>query len=651
MQPTEIAHFKNRIRQVVAKQANRVLHSKLEKVIDSTQVHTRSLDSIAPDIERIKQIAVELRGAVHASSSTHHHTTLEPHPLPPLPSVSIPARFDLAYPALPAYPSFVDFFDEKHERFLHRLFTHLLHREPDEAGLEHLLEQLRSGDSQLEIILHIWASQERKLLGTQLAGIRRAKRLLFLSSLPVIGRRFKSKLGPSTSGKKTIQFSATTLQQYEDEGFVRSAYRVILRREPDTQGLRDYLNQIRSGISKVKIIQDLRASLEGQEAATVLHDIAYASMVETLEAIPVIRWIAFPLIVHYRTYRVAKLAKVANSTLIANTNARAAAADSAFQRILIAIGERDQVSNIQTCIARDAITSLQGSIDAISKMITESANRSPWIAYDERIRELEKKIQSGHDHLARLVKLEDSAARSDDIHRVVFSAIEDSKKASQAFALELKSEVDLLRQEIFDTSRVLSAVADTSKPSAHGASGTASRAQATHTEKPSLSEGDVSSASLTHDRSLATLLDFIVENNGVRDSEIEILQQSVNILRSNVDHIVKERKRSAEQPHWIMYDERLLELENRISRIEQSVHRPNHFRESSGSADQAQLLAIAKQLNSFKQALDETLTKISTTVGHANEGVTWHAPQGRSHDVHAGPQDCVVVDKKAHKKA
>lgn len=461
MQPTEIAHFKNRIRQVVAKQANRILHSKLEKAVDPTQVHTGGPDSIAPDIERIKQIAIELRGAVHASGGTHHHATLEPHPLPPLPSVSIPARFDLAYPALPTYPSFVDFFDEKHERFLHRLFTHLLHREPDEAGLEHLLEQLQSGDSQLEVLLHIWASQERKLLGTQLAGIRRAKRLLFLSNLPLIGRRFKSKLGPSTSGKKSIQFSATTLQQYEDEGFVRSAYRVILRREPDTQGLRHYLNQIRSGISKVKIIRNLRASLEGQEAATVLHDITYASMVETLEAIPVIRWIAFPFIVHYRTYRVAKLAKLANSTLIANTNARAAAADSAFQRILIAIGERDQISNIQACITRDAITSLQGSIDATSKMIAESAKRSPWIAYDERIRKLEKKTQSDHDHLTRLVKLEDGATRSDDIYRVVFSAIEDSRKTSQAFALELKNEVDLLRQDILDTARVVSAVPDT----------------------------------------------------------------------------------------------------------------------------------------------------------------------------------------------
>ncbi|ERJ40571.1 hypothetical protein L810_4484 [Burkholderia sp. AU4i] len=645
MQPTEIAHFKNRIRQVVAKQTNRILHSKLEKAVDPTQVHTSGPDSIAPDIERIKQIAIELRGAVHASAGTHHHATLEPHPLPPLPSVSIPARFDLAYPALPTYPSFVDFFDESHERFLHRLFTHLLHREPDEAGLEHLLEQLRSGDSQLAVLLHIWASQERKLLGTQLAGIRRAKRLLFLSNLPVIGRRFKGKLGPSASGKKTIQFSATTLQQYEDEGFVRSAYRVILRREPDTQGLRDYLNQIRSGISKVKIIQNLRASREGQEAATALHDIAYASMVETLEAIPVIRWIAFPFVVHYRTYRVAKLAQLANSTLIANTNARAAAADSAFQRILIAIGERDQISNIQACIARDAITSLQGSIDATSKMIAEYAKRSPWIAYDERIRKLEKKMQSDHDHLARLVKLEDGATRSDDIHRVLFSTIEDSRKTNQTFALELKSEIDRLRQDILDTARVAPVVADTPQPSTHATSGTASRVQS------SLSEAAVSSASATHDRSLATLLDFIAENNGVRDSEIEILQRAVDVLRSNVDHIVKERKRSAEQPQWIMYDERLRALENRISRIEQSGHRTNNFRESSGSTEQAQLLAIAKQLDSFKQTLDDTLTKISATVGHATEGATWQPPRDTSHDVHVGSQDYAVVDKKAQKKA
>ncbi|AXF19743.1 hypothetical protein CUJ89_03910 [Burkholderia pyrrocinia] len=635
MQPTEIAHFKNRIRQVVAKQADRILHAKLEKAVSPTHVHAGGPASIAPDIERIKQIAIELRGAVHASGGAHHHATLEPHPLSPLPSVSIPARFDLAYPALPTFPSFVDFFDESDERFLHRLFTHLLHREPDEAGLEHLLEQLQSGDSQLEVLLHIWASRERKLLGTQLAGIRRAKRLLFLSNLPVIGPRIKSKLGRSISGKKPIQFSATTLQQYEDEGFVRSAYRVILKREPDTQGLRDYLNQLRSGISKVKIIQDMRASREGHEAATVLHDIAYPSMVETLEVIPVIRWIAFPFIVHYRTYRVAKLAKLANSALIAHANARATAADSAFQRILIAIGERDQVSNIQACITRDAITSLQGSIDATSRMIAESAKRSPWIAYDERIRKLEKKIQPDHDLHARLAKLEDVASRSDDIHRVVFSTLEDSRKTSKAFALELKSEIDLLRQDVFDTTRVVSAAVDETPSTAHGTSGATSRMQSARPDRLGLPEGDFDSTSATHDRTLATLLDFIAENNGVRDSEIEMLQQSVDVLRSNVDHIVKERKRSAEQPQWIVYDERLRALENKIGRIEQRVHRTNHFRESSNSTEQAQLLAIARQLDSFKQSLDDTLTKISVaadsrsgsgqtkaTVGHADDEAT-----------------------------
>ncbi|MGU7771052.1 DUF4214 domain-containing protein [Burkholderia sp. MR1-5-21] len=646
MQPTEIAHFKNRLREVVARQADRILQSKLETAFDPARAHARGPASITPDFERIKQIAIELRGAVHASNGTRHHATLEQHPLSPLPSVSIPARFDLAYPALPTYPSFVDFFNENDEHFLRKLFAHLMHRELDDAGRDHLLEQLQSGASQLEILLHIWASSERKQLGTQLAGIRRAKRLLFLSNLPVIGPRIKSKLKQSISGNKQIHFSATTLQQYEDEGFVRSVYRVILKREPDTHGLRYYLNQLRSGGSKVKVIQDLRVSREGREAATVLHDIAYPNLIEKLEAIPLIRWIALPFIVHYRTHHIGKLTKLANGTLIANANARAAAADSAFQRTLLAIGERDRAANLQACSTRDAIIALQENIDSTSRMIAESAKRSPWIAYDERIRKLEGKTRPDTDHHALLAKLEDVATRSDDIHRVVFVAIEDDRKTNQAFALELKGEIERLRQDLFDIAQFVPVEPNESTPTAYHTSGTKSLGEFARPDKHNLPGVNSCSASAMPDGTLAALLNFISENNGVRDSEIQMLRQSVDMLRSNVDHIVKERKRSAEQPQWIVYDERLRALDEQIKRIEQRIRRTNNANGSNGSTASDQLLDITRQLDSFKRSLDDALTKIASTVdsgsvsgptktpsGRPGEGATRKPPRDTSNDV------------------
>jgi hypothetical protein len=58
---------------------------------------------------------------------------------------------------------------------------------------------------------------------------------------------------------------------------VGSAYRTILRRDPDVEGLGSYLSQLRSGASKVQLLRALAAS---QEAV----DRGYSGAI--LEALP-----------------------------------------------------------------------------------------------------------------------------------------------------------------------------------------------------------------------------------------------------------------------------------------------------------------------------------------------------------------------------
>jgi len=50
----------------------------------------------------------------------------------------------------------------------------------------------------------------------------------------------------------------------DDEEFVRSAYAVILARPVDESGLRNYLGQVRRGISKEQIVVELATSPEGR---------------------------------------------------------------------------------------------------------------------------------------------------------------------------------------------------------------------------------------------------------------------------------------------------------------------------------------------------------------------------------------------------
>lgn len=592
MQPTEIAHFKNRLRQVVARQADRILQSRFASVTDTAQARTPANRPPAADIERIKQIAIELRGAVHESDAPLPSVELGQHALPGLPSIAIPHHFDLAYPALPAYPSYEDFFDESDEQFLRKLFAHLLHRGLDEVGAEHLLTQLRSGTSQLEVLLHIWNSNERKQLGTQLAHLSRAKRLQFLSTLPGIGAHVKQKLKKSISNQKRIHFSATTLQQYEDEGFVRSVYRVILRREPDTHGMRFYMNQLRAGASKLRIIRDMHASREGTEMATVLNDISYSSFVEKLNEIPVIRWLALPLTVNYHVHHLAKLSTLANSTLIANANARAAASDSAFQFVLIAMAERDRIANLQNSIVRDVVSTLKNAIDSTSRTMAESIKRAPWAAYDDRLRKLEEKKDPTFDHDGLLGEIEKLAKSSESIHRNLFDAIEDNRQTNSATARELHANLDSLRQ---------------GWPNSVRTEGELSNNPAIPTAQTLTASLSVQS-SAEPEGTVASILKFISENNEIRDSELQMLQQSVDLLRTNIEQFSKERRRAVEQPHWLIQGEQLRALDERLCKLEQ---RSREMRLSTGSDQSSE---INQQLNLFKQTLENTLNQITASL-------------------------------------
>src|SRR5450759_3048651 len=53
---------------------------------------------------------------------------------------------------------------------------------------------------------------------------------------------------------------------FQDEAFVRAAYRCVLNRDPDESGLSTYLSLLRSGrLGKVDLLGALRSSPEGRK--------------------------------------------------------------------------------------------------------------------------------------------------------------------------------------------------------------------------------------------------------------------------------------------------------------------------------------------------------------------------------------------------
>jgi Domain of unknown function (DUF4214) len=72
-----------------------------------------------------------------------------------------------------------------------------------------------------------------------------------------------------------------------DRQFVYAAYQAILRREPDDTGLAYYLNRIRKGISKTKILAQFQKSPEALKHKTVIKGLRSSVVMEKLFDIPI----------------------------------------------------------------------------------------------------------------------------------------------------------------------------------------------------------------------------------------------------------------------------------------------------------------------------------------------------------------------------
>ncbi len=84
------------------------------------------------------------------------------------------------------------------------------------------------------------------------------------------------------------QYHLNDLLGYHDEAFIRNAYKVILKREPDDSGFAKYLENLRSGrYSKIDILRSLRFSPEGQNVNATIEGLGKLSYLRKLYRVPV----------------------------------------------------------------------------------------------------------------------------------------------------------------------------------------------------------------------------------------------------------------------------------------------------------------------------------------------------------------------------
>lgn len=118
----------------------------------------------------------------------------------------------------------------------------------------------------------------------------------------LISHGFEVLLSPPTSTipplklqpelEKRDQYQLNDLLGFQDEAFVKNAYQVILKRDPDDAGLVEYLRQLRSGrFSKIDILSSLRFSPEGRNADVPIAGLGRTSVLRKLYRVPVLGYL------------------------------------------------------------------------------------------------------------------------------------------------------------------------------------------------------------------------------------------------------------------------------------------------------------------------------------------------------------------------
>jgi SAM-dependent methyltransferase len=98
------------------------------------------------------------------------------------------------------------------------------------------------------------------------------------------------KLQPALEKREAYQLG--DLLGFHDEAFLRNAYQVILRREPDDAGFAQYLKNLRSGrYSKIDILRSLRFSSEGRKANVSIKGLGRLMAYRKLYRVPVVGYL------------------------------------------------------------------------------------------------------------------------------------------------------------------------------------------------------------------------------------------------------------------------------------------------------------------------------------------------------------------------
>jgi SAM-dependent methyltransferase len=99
-------------------------------------------------------------------------------------------------------------------------------------------------------------------------------------------------LQPEFVPRDDDHYHVNDLLAYHDHTFIWNAYRAILKREPDEEGLRQYLKNLRSGrFNKIDVLASLRFSPEGKSRNVRVEGLTRPALIRRLYRVPVLGYL------------------------------------------------------------------------------------------------------------------------------------------------------------------------------------------------------------------------------------------------------------------------------------------------------------------------------------------------------------------------
>jgi SAM-dependent methyltransferase len=119
---------------------------------------------------------------------------------------------------------------------------------------------------------------------TDAAGIE----ILNLERTPIMSLVNRIAYQPTFQVKPEGVYELDDFQLLYDSAFVTAAFRAILRRDPDVQGEAYYLERVRKGMSKHRILAQIKKSPEASKYQTYINGLKAANLLEDICSVPVL---------------------------------------------------------------------------------------------------------------------------------------------------------------------------------------------------------------------------------------------------------------------------------------------------------------------------------------------------------------------------